>query len=69
MEPITTTIALGLFAMGSGMGWWLARTDSKMNSLGVQMTLMQESQASSLAIASKRIEDLESSISSLVAGI
>lgn len=69
MEPITTTIALGLFAMGSGMGWWLARSDSKMNSLGIQMILMQESQSSSLAIASKRIEELESSISSLVAGI
>ena len=69
MEPITTTIALGLFAMGSGMGWWLARSDSKMNSLGIQMILMQESQSSALAITSKRIEDLENSISSLVSGI
>ena len=69
MDPISVSMGLGLFAAGSGLGWWLSRTEKALDGLGDGMILLQETQASSAALTGKRLDGLESSITRLVAGL
>ena len=68
MDPISISMGLGLFAAGSGLGWWLTRTNEALDELGDGMILLQEAQASTSAIMGKRLDGIENSLQRLNTG-
>ena len=68
MDPISISMGLGLFAAGSGLGWWLTRTNEALDELGDGMILLQEAQASTSAIMGKRLDGIENSLQRLNSG-
>ncbi len=68
MDPITVSMGLGLFALGGGMGWWLNKTHESLDELSDGMILLQEAQASTSALVSRRMDGIETNLQRLVAG-